>query len=370
MARDKQTAPKDTAKLRQLTQGVAAVARTSIGELYHRLGKVGQKPTPEIELPPSVPIARVEIPEDPVERSKKIREEIWQLAKANAAYYEDRALKDDLRKPWFHYVKQASQYGEFVLLSPDLGEELLRYNPDNRNIKPHLVAAYRRDMDSDNWIPSHEGIGINLSGFMFDGQHRAQGVVEAKKAVPVWIVFNVLDEAKFVTDSGAKRNVNEKIQLVCDTTLANRTAGMVKAMMRGTSARVRFSETEIALFAVQYKNVIEWIGTHLPQARADVQAALGKAYLWHGGEKLEPFCDRLSGVRFSEDDDPAKTLYLYLQRLRQSKSNDPVSTYKKTLTAIAYTLKDQGISKLYETQEDIFQWIVDDQGNYLVPQKP
>ncbi len=360
--------------------GATLVARTSIGELYHKIHHM-RRTTQEqvVELPgpsapanadPSIPAARVEIPEDAMERSRRMREQIWQDAAVNAAFYEDAALKDELRKPWFHYLRKPFQYGEFVLLNPEMAEQLLRYNPDNRNMKPFLTAAYKRDMDNDNWVPSHEGIGVNLSGNMFDGQHRAEAVVEAKKAVPIWVVFNVLDEAKFVADSGAKRNVNEKLAMVCNTPLHNRTAGMVKAMMRGMAPRFKFSEAEIATFAVQHQEVIGWIGKYLPVSRADVQAALGKAYLWYGPAKLEAFCDRLREVQFTDDDDPAKTLYFFLQRLKSSKANNPISTYKKTLAAIEHALAGTPCSKLYEKNEDVFEWDIDAEGNYHVPKKP
>lgn len=354
-----------------------SVARTSIGELYHKIHRMNRTETEQVaELPsptpsktPSIPAARVEIAEDPAERSKRIREQIWKDAAANASFYNEAARKDEFRQPWFRYVRKPYQYGEFILLSPEMNEELLKHNPDNRHMKPWLTDSYLRDMDNDNWIPSHEGIGINLSGNMFDGQHRAEAGVKTKKPVPIWVVFNVLDEAKFVSDSGAKRNVNEKLAMVCKTTLHNRTAGMVKAMMRGLQPKFRFSEAEIATFAVSYANVIEWISKYLPVARADVQAVLGKAYLWYGPAKLEPFCDRLREVQFVDDNDPAKTLYFYAQRLRQNKANNPISTYKKTLAAIEHVMAGTPCSKLYERAEDIFEWQIDEDGNYHVPPK-
>jgi len=359
--------------------GGSTVARTSIGELYHKIHGMRRTVVEEVvELPApttqekevSIPAARVEIAEDPMERSRRMREQIWKDATANAAYYEGMAKKDGYKKPWFQYVRKEYQYGEFILLTPEMAEELLRFNPDNRNMKPWLTAAYKRDMDGDNWIPSHEAIGINLSGNMFDGQHRAEAVVEAKKAVPVWVVFNVLDEAKFVADSGAKRNVNEKLAMVCKVTLHNRTAGFIKAMMRGIKPKFKFSEAEIATFATQYANVIEWIGKYLPAARADVQAAIGKAFLWHGPEKLAAFCDRLRETQFTDSEDPAKTLYFYIQRLRAKKVNDPISTYKKTLAAIHHALEGTPCGKLYEKNEDIFEWVVNEEDNsYHLPEK-
>ena len=65
---------------------------------------------------------------------------LWPLL-GIAKRLEEAALKDELRNPWFHYVRKAYQYGEFILLTPEMAEELLRHNPDNRNLKPWLTAA-------------------------------------------------------------------------------------------------------------------------------------------------------------------------------------------------------------------------------------
>src|ERR1019366_5270182 len=118
-------------------------------------------------------------------------------------------------------------------------------------------------------VPSHEGIGINLSQNMFDGQHRAISICEAGKGWPIWFVWNVLDEAKFTTDSGRKRDANEKLRMVIDKSLGNRTNAFLKAMMRGCATRMRFSESEIPAFAVKGQHIIEWVSVHIPSTRAD-----------------------------------------------------------------------------------------------------
>ncbi len=296
-----------------------------------------------------------DIPE--VIQSRGQKELIWEEALANQKYYETKALENDLKKPWFQYPKKRTQYGEFVFVTPDMGEELLRFNPDNRNISNLTVQAYCRDIEHERWVPSHEAIGINLSGNMFDGQHRAYAVVEAKKGWPLWIVFNVLDEAKFVADSGKKRPTAERIQMVVDPSLGNRTAGFLKALMRGTATRARFSDSEIVEFSIKWQHVSDWIGEHLPNTRADVQAAVAKAVIWYGEEKLISFCKRFKQLQFSGDGDPAKALYIFLQRAKAQRSQNPITTYNKTLAAITALINGKTVSKLYEQDDDIFHWL-------------
>lgn len=348
--------------------GNSSTGRTSIMEIYQGIID-RQKPKANDPAKPSIPGAKIDSEDSPAIQAKRI---IWAEAKTNADFYVNAAAASG--KPWFQNVRKQCQYAEFVLLDSVMAEELLKYNPHNRNMKVSLAATYSRDMENDNWIPSHEGIGINQSGNMFDGQHRVEAAVESRIPVPIWFVFNVLDAARFVTDSGAKRNVNEKLAMVCNSALNNRIAGFVKALMRGTKVKFRHSEAEIALFAINYVNVINWIGQNLPKARADVQAAIAKYYLWYNTdkgklEKIKTFCQRVQEVQFSDENDPAKTLYLYLNRIKVSRTNEPVSIYKKTLAALEHAMKDTPCSKLYERSEDLFEWEIDDEGSYHVPPK-
>jgi hypothetical protein len=329
-------------KLHRIKQGLGVGDAQDV----HSIPAVGEGVIEPITLPDLEAI-----PEVAASRSQK--DLIWEEALANKDYYEAKALEDDLKKPWFRYPKKRTQYGEFVFLTPEMAEELLRYNPDNRNLKPQLVQAYRRDIENDCWVPSHEGIGVNLSQNMFDGQHRAVAICEANKGWPIWIVFNVLDEAKFTTDSGAKRDDNEKLRMVVDKSLGNRTNAFIKALMRGTSARIRFSTSEVAAFAVKWQHIIEWIANNVPNVRADVQAAIAKGVMWYGEEKLIGFCTRYKQLQFNGDGDPAKALYKFLA----NKPSSGLEIYKKTVAAVTALMENKTVAKLYEQDEDVFHWL-------------
>ena len=141
-----------------------------------------------------------------------------------------------------------------------------------------------------------------------------------------------------------------------DTKLGNRTTGFCKAIMKGLTSKVRHTETEIAEFAHKWQDLIAWISQNLPGARAEVQAAIGKAWLWYGPEKNGPFCERLREVKFTEDGDPARALFFALQRSKINRINVALVAYKKTLASIEASVNDKTLSRLYERDEDIFQW--------------
>ncbi len=310
----------------------------------------------------------IEIPEDPssIISSDRHKAMIFKEGLENRDYYLEAQRKDNFRLPWFRYVRKESQYSEFVMLNTAMADALLesiwKESDGNRRLKVWLKDAYKRDIEGDRWIPSDESIGVDYKGNVYNGRHRMTALSESQKEWPFYMTFNALEEAKFTVDSGAKRNSSEKLSLVMNARLGNRTTGFCKALMKGLQSRTRYTETEIAEFAHKWESVINWVSLNVPNTRAEVQAAIAKAYLWYGPEKIEPFCERFKEVKFFEGD-PAKALYLTLQKAKVNRTNLMLVAYKKTLTAIEAVISDKNISRLNEREEDIFQW----QENWELP---
>ena len=339
------------------------------------------KPLPGVggaASPSQKPLAPQPNGEESIISSARHKEMIFQEAAENRDHYLLYQMDDKGEKrPWFHYIKKESQYSEFVMLNTAMAKTLLDHiwteAEGNRKLKIWLKDAYLRDINSERWIPSDEGIGIDYKHVVYNGRHRLSALVESGKEWPFYITFNCLEEAKFTTDSGAKRNSAEKLRLVIDTRLGNRTTGFCKAIMKGLQNKVRYTETEIAEFAHKWQDLISWVSKNLPVARAEVQAAIGKAYLWYGPEKMEPFCERLREVKFTEDGDPARALFFALQRSKINRINVALVAYKKTLASVEAAITDKSLSRLYERDEDIFQWQEDwelPNGSWFAQQPP
>lgn len=339
---------------------------------------VQTQPAPKLEMPkpnvapapsliPPIPVAQpapqIKAVEPLVTQSHNQKELIWKMAQDNQDYYLLSQM-DDKRpggpKPWFMYPRFPHQYSEFVMISPAMARAALDFlwskDEGNRNKKPALVEAYKRDIDNDRWIPTDEAIGINLSFEVYNGQHRLWAIFESGKSMPMYVTWNVLDEAKFFVESGAKRTLAERLKMVVDPPLGNRTSGFCKAIMRGLGTRLKYTDSDIAEFACKWDDLLNWVHTHLPVARAEVQAVVAKAYLWYGPEKVEPFCYRLRELKFPDDGDPAKALFRSLDAAKKNRSNVTLVAYRKTLQAIDALVTGRPISKLHESGDDIFEW--------------
>lgn len=354
------------------------VGRTSVADLILARTRFLHPEKPSVQVvqaPPAPPLTRtpgdkpgvastaLEKPvakPDPFIASARHKEMIFREAAENRDFYLMKQLEDGEKLPWFRYVRKESQHSEFVMLTTDMAKALLESiwteTEGNRKLKVWLKDAYKRDIDGDRWIPSDEAIGIDFNGVVYNGRHRLTALMESGKEWPFYVTFNCLEEAKFTVDSGAKRNSAEKLRLVIDTKLGNRTTGFCKAIMKGLQNKVRYTETEIAEFAHKWQDLVAWISSNLPGARAEVQAAVAKAYLWYGPEKIEPFAERLREVKFTEDGDPARALYLALTKAKINRINVALVAYKKTLASVEATMTNKPLSRLYERDEDIFQW--------------
>lgn len=349
---------------------VGNAGRTSVAELVLMRTKLFNS-KPDVQLVQTTPAPSLTKPDekqvqkpvetaDPLIASNRHKQMIFIEAAENRDFYQLKQLEDGEKLPWFRYVKKESQYSEFVMLTTEMAKSLLEKtwteNEGNRKLKVWLKDAYKRDIENDRWIPSDESIGIDFNGVVYNGRHRLTALVESGKEWPFYVTFNCLEEAKFTVDSGAKRNSAEKLRMVIDVKLGNRTIGFCKALMKGLQSKVRYTETEIAEFAHKWQHVVAWVSTNLPGARAEVQAAIAKAYLWYGPEKIESFAERIREVKFTEDGDPAKALYLALSRAKLNRINVSLVAYKKTLASIEATITKKPLTRLYERDEDIFQW--------------
>lgn len=290
------------------------------------------------------------------DKSAEHIEAIQKEAIDNREHYCSVAKKSGL--PWFRCVRKTTQYSEFIMLTREMAEELKRdvwqVADGNRKVKRLHVEALQRDIESGRWLPTHESIAIDVDGQTNDGQHRLTAFLNSSKPeVCFYITFNVLPEAKFAVDSGSKRTTGEKLSMIIDRKWGSKVTGFCRAIMRGVNAKLRYTDAEIAEFATNWEPVIEWVMTHCPKASAEIQAAIAKMYIFYGPDLIADFCDRFRNVRFIEEGDPAKALYVQVDRI---KGAPDLKKYRLTLSALNALVNNRKVKVLREIDGDIFDW--------------
>ena len=287
---------------------------------------------------------------------KRAAEQIDLEAKQNQLFY--LAKSEESGKPWFQCVKENRQYSEFVLVTPEMAKELLKFNVNPRKrIKQARVESYAKDMLSNNWIDTAESIAIDLQGTMHNGQHRINAVIRVGKPQRLYFTFNTLARARLAEDSGIGRSATEILDLEITNNLGTKLAAICRSCMRGVSGiNENFTHSEISNFAKKYGQTIEWVVRICPGHRSDILAVFVKAALWYGPDRIEPFIKRFSDVMFISVNDPARRLH---DLAKLSKGCTRVSLYKKSLAAVNHYLQGNEIAKLMERDKDIFEWDAD-----------
>jgi hypothetical protein len=316
-----------------------------------------------VALEPSTPPTPVVLPSHWPICPPSCDQSEWCRAMENHDYYLACAAKDNNTKPWFQYPRVLHQYSEFVYITPEMSQQLLDFNPINRNIKAAHVEGLKRDIQNNRWLQTHESIAINKLGNMHDGQHRAVAILKVDAGWPFYVTWNVPPEGIYATDSGDKRGINEKLSLLFpDLKMSHKTAATCRSMMWGLSNRgIRYTESEIASFMFKHQRVVNWTMSNMRAYRSDLQAVVAKSMLWWGEEIVGSFVERLRTVQFVGEGDPAKALYLWLQNAKQQGRRtsyvSPIIYYKKALAAIHAHAAKRDAKRITSKEQDVFEWL-------------
>ena len=102
---------------------------------------------------------------------------------------------------------------EIVDVTPEMAEQWLSRNPNNRNLRGQVIDSYARDMAAGSWVLNGETVKISPAGQLLDGQHRLNAVVEAGVTVPMIVVRDIPPEVMPTVDAGAKRTYADALKI-------------------------------------------------------------------------------------------------------------------------------------------------------------
>lgn len=90
-------------------------------------------------------------------------------------------------------------------ITPDMAMELLKRNPNNRQLRMRLSQSIARDIKAGRWQLNGESIILDEDGNILDGQHRLYACVLADEPITALVVRGVMRAAATTIDTGAKR---------------------------------------------------------------------------------------------------------------------------------------------------------------------
>ena len=100
-----------------------------------------------------------------------------------------------------------------ILITPVLAEKLLALNTANRPIRKRDVEEWKRKMATGEYRPTHQGIALDSTPVLQDGQHRLTAVVELDQPQTFWVAVGLPPENFTVIDAGRNRSYGDVLAL-------------------------------------------------------------------------------------------------------------------------------------------------------------
>lgn len=184
-------------------------------------------------------------------------------------------------------------------VTPEIAEQVLLTQTNNRNIVPSRVVEYRRRMERDEWVLAEPWL-FDEDGMLIDGQHRAKALSQLKgtrTSIPVLMVQGWPSETQSAVDIGYARTIASIAQLQ-GIPITDKHLSVLKAMFlfseRG--AKAPFTSPVQAIDAyLTLKESIDFV-TEIRSSRrssfyAPLRAVVALAYPYENHAKLDRFLD-------------------------------------------------------------------------------
>jgi hypothetical protein len=125
------------------------------------------------------------------------------------------------------------------LVTPEHAAFWLLKNKSNRPIRATVVASYAAQIKGGHWRLTHQGVCLDCTGALLDGQHRLTAIVQTGISVLMQVSRMTTEESAMAlpVDVGAKRNYSDilkrpKRQVECGRLIAELGDGRAKPSMQ------------------------------------------------------------------------------------------------------------------------------------------
>jgi hypothetical protein len=106
-------------------------------------------------------------------------------------------------------------------VTPEIATHFLQKNQGNRDYRKSWVAHLSRIIKNGEWMVTHQGIALDKTGNLIDGQHRLLAIIDSGMPVQINVTYDAEANTYECIDLGVKRNLadvtrfNKKTAEVC-----------------------------------------------------------------------------------------------------------------------------------------------------------
>lgn len=253
-------------------------------------------------------------------------------------------------------------YTRWCDITPAMAAKWLEKNV-NRRLNKSASYFYGDQMNNGQWHPTHQGIAFDTKGFVRDGQHRLNGIVESGCMQTMLVTINLSEEAVMVVDIQNKRSDADALTIMGLEDVNNRTVAIIKRMVMGGADKhsVKISRDDLIKLCLEWKEPILFtkpMWSYYKLGNAAISAVICRAWFTQDREKLERFMEVMrTGVSRCEEEDTIVRLrdwYRGIGKTASGGSSTRAEIYRKIEFGLRYYLEGKKLIRVCEQDEECF----------------
>lgn len=137
---------------------------------------------------------------------------------------------------------------ECVWITPEIANQILDLNTNNRKVKEATKDKYARDMASGKWEFNGDAIRILENLELADGQHRLFSCIKSGESFWSLIIWNLSEKVRMTIDVGPSKSTADHFTMLGiknSTIVASTARRVLSEELNGNPGRKAFSNSEI-----------------------------------------------------------------------------------------------------------------------------
>lgn len=248
---------------------------------------------------------------------------------------------------------------KLMTITPQLAEQWLKRNADNRRIRPSLVKTLAQEIVEGRWQVTHQGIAFDEYGDLLDGQHRLHAIIAADVPAQMYVTLGAPRSSFAVVDSGASRSFGDRV-FASGADVTKEHAAIARVIELGAGDTKPASYLVTMGFINKHREAIDWViertNARKGHRPATTLAVVARAWYTRDRDRLAQFIEVFStGAANSPADWAAIKLRDFVMGGRFAKGvSARIAIYQKSESALDMFMRGFPATKLYGTQDELF----------------
>lgn len=255
-------------------------------------------------------------------------------------------------------------------ITEQLADEYLSRNYSQRPMSRADIEKYKRQLQTNTFFTTNQGIALDEKGRLRDGQNRLMAIKETGIPAYMLVATGLSEEAIQAIDDGRRRTDSQALTMFDGEAVSSFITAIAREMYTGgthlkdgTPRRRKPSRLDLIAFYDKYRDEIHAAAHHFRShdtgmALSFIAAVVARASVNHAGRKLDHFAKVLAeGFTTKDEDQIIIRLRNHILQQRRTQKHGQAQRdmlYAKTERVLHAYLNKEELSSVQAAKEELF----------------